>query len=117
MIRKVLNLVILALVVHAAWRVVPVYWQYMKFKEAVAETARFAGTRTEEEIRQRVITLAERYEIPIAADAVVVRRDAEQVVIEANYTVALQVLPRYSRPWAFNVKAEAWTLKTDSFPK
>lgn len=117
MIRRLINIAILALVVHAVWRVVPPFWQYMQFKEAVAETARFAGSRSENEIHQRVMTLAERHAVPIAADAVQVKRDADQVLIEGSYTVPLRVLPWYSYPWEFKVHAEAWSLTGRSLPQ
>ena len=114
MLRRALKLLILALIVNAAWRLVPVYWQYLQFKEAVAETARFAGTRSEDEIRDRVLTLAERSGIPLTAEAVVVKRDPDEVWIDANYTVTVEPLPRYRRPWTFTVSAEAWTVKAGS---
>jgi hypothetical protein len=118
MMRRILNLALVVLVIHAAWRIGPVYWQYIKFKEAVGETARFAGSRSEEDIRQRVTLLAERFGVPLAPETIIVKRDADQVFIVANYTVTLEPVPRYRKPWTFRVEAEAWTVSTgDSAPK
>jgi ABC-type uncharacterized transport system ATPase subunit len=76
-------LAIVALLANAAVRTVPVYWNYFKFRDAVEETARFSSRRSEDEVRDRVMAIANRYEIPITAGDIQVaghvprRREAE----------------------------------------
>ena len=43
MVRNLVRLVILGLLVHAAVRIVPEFWHYMQFKDAVTEVASYPG--------------------------------------------------------------------------
>ena len=50
MLRNIVRLVVLGLVVHAAVRITPEFWHYLKFKDAVTEVATFSQRKTPEQI-------------------------------------------------------------------
>jgi hypothetical protein len=109
MIRRTIHLLIVAGILWAGWHATPVYWNYFAFKEAVEETALFAGARaTEADLRARILKLAADHNVPLEPGALVVRIDAEVTEIRAPYTESVELLPRYFYDWTFDVKTSAW---------
>jgi hypothetical protein len=111
MVRTVVKLAIAALVVHAVWKVSPVYLDYVKFRDELTETARRTGARRENEILERVMEVATSMEIPVTREAVRVRKDRDHTFIDATYTENLELLPRVTYPWTINISVDGWTVK------
>jgi len=107
MARTIVKVAIFLLVVHALYRFVPVYIRYQQFKDAVHETALFSRRTTDLEIVDRVMQLADKYRIPLDREYVQVRRDHDQLFIDASYVESIEWLPTYRRPWQFDVGEEA----------
>ena len=84
MARTFVKIGIFLLVVHALYRFVPVYFHYQQFKDAVHETALFSRERNEAQIADRVMELAEKYQIPLSRESVQVRREGERTLIDAS---------------------------------
>jgi hypothetical protein len=106
MIRTVVRLLVFVLVLHAGFRTVPAFWTYYKFRDAVAETARFSSRRTADEVAARVMAIAARMEVPLAADALRVTKREARTRVEATYTADLEYFPRRSYPWRFEIDVE-----------
>ena len=109
--RNLVRLAVLLLIAHALYRFVPVYLHYYQFKDAVAETALFAKDRTDTELVDRVMTLAERYQIPIERDAVQVSRDTRMTYITLMYEEQIEWVPTYRRTMPFTVAVEGWHVR------
>ena len=105
--RTLFKLGIFLLIVHALYRFVPIYFHYQQFKDAVHETALFSRERTDAQIIERVIELAEKYQVPLSRENVQIRREGERIGIDAAYLESIEWLPTYKRPWQFNVGEEA----------
>ena len=103
MARTFVKIGIFLLVVHALYRFVPVYFHYQQFKDAVHETALFSRERNEAQIADRVMELAEKYQIPLSRESVQVRREGERTLIDASYVESIEWLPTYKRPWQFDI--------------
>ena len=69
MLRNLIRLAVLLLIANALYRFVPVYLHHYQFKDAVAEAARFSKDRSDAELVDRVMLLAERYQIPLDREA------------------------------------------------
>jgi hypothetical protein len=106
MVRTLIKLVIVVLVVHAAVKTVPQFWTYMKFRDKVQEMARFSSRRTEREVLERVVQLAQQLDLPIAAEDVKIRKEKNTTFVETRYTVPLEYFPSRFYPWTFEVKVE-----------
>lgn len=111
MIKRVVELLIGAALVYAAWHTVPAYLHYYQFNDAIGELALFAGDRPEEELRQRVMKLAADYQIPLDPEVVVVTTSRESTRIEAPYTERVKLLPNYTYDWQFEPKANVWHIR------
>ena len=103
MVRNIIRLVVLALVVHAAVRIAPEFWHYLRFKDAVAEAAAFSDRQTPDEIRARVARLAVELQVPITADDVAVTRQGAIVYVSTAWTAQLEYVPRRFYPYDFVV--------------
>jgi len=108
MLRNLVRLAILLLIAHALYRFVPVYIHHHQFKDAVAEAALFSKDRSDDELVDRVMELAERYRVPIDRDAVQVTRDAQLTRIHVSYEAPIEWVPFYTRPIPFTVSVEGW---------
>ena len=106
MIRTAIKLAIVALVVHAAVKTVPVYWNYFKFKDAVQELANFSERRSPEEVRARVLAIAERLDVPVTGSDVRVRKEAERTYVATEYTANLEYFPGRTYPVEFKIRIE-----------
>jgi hypothetical protein len=108
--KTLIKLVIAALVVHATWRAGTVYFRYYQFKDGVQQTAQFAGTRSENELHNRVLELARELRVPLEADRLRVRREDNRTLIDATYDERLELFPRYFYPWQLRVNVAAFTI-------
>jgi hypothetical protein len=101
MIRTIVKLIIFAVVVNAAFNVVPPFWKNFRFKDAVGELARFSGKLDDKKIAADVMDIAREMDIPLVAESVQVSRLERRVVVEARYHVELQYFPGQFYPWDF----------------
>ena len=108
MLRNLIRLGVLLLIGHALYRFVPVYVHYHQFKDAVKEAALFSKDRNEQQIVDRVMELAARYEIPIEQEAVQVTRDDQKTYINVMYEEQIEWVPTYTRPMPFSLAVEGW---------
>jgi hypothetical protein len=108
MLRNLIRIAVVLLIAHALFRFVPPYIHYHQFKDAVGEAALFSRDRPEAEIVEQVLTLAEKYQIPLERDAVQVTRDARSTYITVAYEEQIEWLPSYTRPMPFTVDVEGW---------
>ena len=109
--RNLVRLAIVLLIAHALYRSVPVYIHYYQFKDAVEEVALFAKDRTDTELVDRVMVLAERYQIPIEREAVQVSRDKLMTYITLQYEQPIEWVPTYKRIMPFSVSVEGWHVR------
>lgn len=103
MLRNIVRLLVLALVVHAGVRIIPVFWNYIQFRDAVREVAMFPGRLTDAELVARVIGIAGRHDVELAPGDVEFSRDGETIGIRTVYTKSLEYVPRRSYAWTFTI--------------
>jgi hypothetical protein len=106
MLRTIVRLVVLGLVLHAAVRITPEFWHYLKFKDAVAETASFSQRKTPEQIKERVARLALENDVPITAADVAVSQQGEVVYVSTAWTAQLEYVPTRFYAYDFVVDVE-----------
>jgi len=106
--KTIIKLVIAALIVHATWRAGNVYLRYYQFKDNIQQAAQFSSRRSESELHERVMTLAQQFEIPITPEAVHVKHTDNHTLVDATYTERIELLPRYFYPWEFKVRVDTF---------
>jgi hypothetical protein len=103
MLRNIFRLLLLGLVVHAGVRVVPVFWNFYKLRDAVRETAMFPGRLTNEELVGHVVQLARTHDVALTARDIEVARDGPTTYIRTGYTKQLEYVPTRFYPWTFSI--------------
>jgi len=103
MLRIVIRLVVLALVVHAGVRIVPVFWNFVKLRDAVREMAMFPGKLTPDELNAQVVALAARHDVDLLPQEIAVAREGQTTYIRTGYTKQLEYVPKRFYPWAFTI--------------
>ena len=114
MLRNLIRLVVVLLIANALYRFVPVYMHYYQFKDAVREAAMFSKDKSEFEIVDRVMELADRYHVPVQREMVQVTRDRQNTYIVAMYEEQIEWVPTYKRRMPFTVSVEGWHVKPAS---
>lgn len=107
MIKALIKLAIVVLLANAIWRVGSAYLAYYRFKDAVTEVAINSRNKTDDELRQKVMALAEQYDQPLAEDALAIRHEENQTVIDASYIEPVAVFPGYEYKWAFSFSVDS----------
>jgi hypothetical protein len=108
--KTILKLLVVALVLNASWHVGSAYWQHYQFEDEVHEAAQFVGRSKADELTARVYELADKYEIPLEADAVKVVKAQRRVTVDAAYSREIELAPRYPRHWDFAIHVTVLTL-------
>ncbi len=111
MVKNLFKLAIVLLILHAAFRFGSAYLRYEQFKDAVQEMALFSKEKDDSVVIDRVMELADKYNVPLDREFVQVRRDEEHTYVDASYVELIDWLPGYQRPWQFDVGAAAWHVR------
>lgn len=108
--KAIIQLVIAALILHATWKAGTVYMRYYQFRDDIQQIAQFGVQKADNELRNGVMDASRRNEIPLDPDAVTVRRQNYHIIIDANYTEQVELVPRYFYPWHVNMHVDVLTL-------
>ena len=102
-------LVVLLIVVAAGYfgvNVGEVYLRYYRFRDSMAQTARFANRLPDDSIRARLRSSADSLGLPDGAHQVQIRRRDASIVLLADYYERVE-LPMFVREIHFQPRAEA----------
>jgi len=102
------KLAVVALLANAAYRVGLEYLTYVKFRDAVRDAATYK-TNDDEDLRKRIMDLAGDYDIPLTNDAVTIRREDRQVLVDGSYYKPIEVVPTFQYQWPFTWSIQAIT--------
>ncbi len=111
MIKLLIKLVIVGLIANATWRIGSAYAAHYRFTDAVQATTQFRGSKTDEQIHERVIDLAAQYDLPLAADGVTVRREnINHTVVDGAYAKPIDLVPGFTYRWPFKFHVDTFAL-------
>ena len=94
-----------------AWHVGPVYLAYREFRTEVAGATRAGGRGPARELVAVVAGLAERIGVPVAREAIKVRKEGTRTYLEVTYTEELRLVQAVTYPWTFSIHAEGLAVK------
>lgn len=113
MFRLVIKLLIVAVIAHAAYRIVPPVWAFFQFRDAVQEAASYATTpsfsgrrQTPDQVLDKVAKLAQDMQVPLDRDDFKLTMNKQSTTIDARYVVQFEYLPRRYYPYEFVIHAE-----------
>lgn len=120
MFRLLLKLIVVALLANATWHAFNVYAPHYRFKDGAQYAAQFRGDSSDEVLRDKILALAEQFEVPVTENEVSVSHVGQHTFVEVSYVTSIEVVPGFKRPWPLAFKVDVLTLNTpkaDESPK
>jgi hypothetical protein len=105
------KLAVVALLANAAYRIGMEYLTYVKFRDAVRDAATYK-TNDDDDLRKKIMDLAGDYDIPLSQDAITIRREDRQVMVDGSYHKPIEVVPTFRYDWPFTWSIQAMTPAT-----
>jgi hypothetical protein len=93
-LKALISLLIVVAVFFVGFKIVPVYFNYYQFQDAIEEEARIQSYtgKSENDIRETVWKRAQQLDLPIASpDDLKIERTGSSVSIETEYTVHIDI--------------------------
>ncbi len=100
-------LVVIVLVGHVLWKVVPVKVRTSTFYDSMQEQASFGSVKSVQAIEWEVLRRAEELRIPVTKENLKVTRARNAVTVEAHYTITIEFFGgAYKYVWKFDQVVE-----------
>jgi hypothetical protein len=100
-------LVVIVLVGHVLWKVVPVKIRTSTFYDSMQEQASFGSIKSVQAIEWEVLRRAEELRIPVTKENLKVTRARNSVTVEAHYTIPIELFGgAYKYIWKFDQVVE-----------
>src|SRR5262249_34140948 len=97
------------------YRVGAEYVTYIKFRDAIRDAAMFKA-KSEEDLRVRIVALADDYDIPQDDDDIQISREERVWRIDGSYHKPIEIVPRVKYAWPFNYSLEVVTTNVPPLP-
>lgn len=99
----ILWLVVVAMLAHVLWKVVPVKVKTSEFYDAMEEQARFGSIKGVPAIEYEILRRAEQLQVPVTKDNLKIIKRREHIQIEAHYQITLEFFNGlYVYVWKFD---------------
>jgi hypothetical protein len=100
-VKFIIKLVIAALVANACFRVGTEYLTYIKFRDSIRDAAMFKAD-TDAELQERIMLLANDYDVPLDASDLTIKREARHVLVDGSYKKPIEIAPTFIYSWPFS---------------
>jgi hypothetical protein len=107
--KLLIKLAVVALLANAAWRLGLEYLTHYRFADSVQEAAIDSG-QSDAQLRQVVLELAAKYDVPLTDDALTIRTEDRRRYINGSYVKPITFLPGYDRDWSFTLAVESYVI-------
>lgn len=105
MVGCLFQLALVAAVAYLAVLVSDDVMAYYRYRDAMKQETRFAATRSDVEMKRRLVAFTDSVKLPLAAKNVNIIRDENRIRIWAEYDTEVRV-PYYSRTFHLRPSAE-----------
>jgi hypothetical protein len=110
--KTILKLIVVALLANAGFHTSLAWISYLRFKDAVQQTAQFGSRRSIQQLRDKVMEHASEFSVPLQDEGFTVRRDENQhTYIDGTYTQKIDVLPGKTYPWTFTFHVDTFLVQ------
>lgn len=84
-------LLIIAVAAYFAVDFGEAYFRYYQFKDAMGQEARFATTKTDDQITSRLAALADSLQLPPGAELIMIQRTTATITISSDYDEVIKL--------------------------
>lgn len=100
-------LVVIVLVGHVLWKVVPVKVRTSTFYDSMQEQASFGSIKSLQAIEWEILRRAEDLRLPVTKENLKITRLRNAVIVEAHYTITIELFGgSYKYVWKFDQVVE-----------
>lgn len=92
------GLIVLALAVLVAWKMIPVKVKAAELRQVVSDEAKAAGTHNDEKIKGAIMQKVYDTKLPVPEDAVKISRNAGEITVDVEYDVPID-FPGFTYKW------------------
>jgi hypothetical protein len=86
-----ISLLILAVLAYLAVDFGEAYFRFYQFKDAMGQEARFATTKTDDQITSRLAALADTLQLPPGAELISIQRGQTTITISSDYDEVIKL--------------------------
>jgi hypothetical protein len=98
-------LLVLALGAYVAIDFGEAYFRFYQFKDAMGQEARFATTKTDDQITSRLAALADSLQLPPGAELITIERSPSVITISSDYDEVIKLPLKKERVLHFHPMA------------
>ena len=102
----ILWVVVIAIVGHVLWKVVPVKIRTSTFYDSMQEQASFGSIKSVQAIEWEILRRAEELRIPVTKDNLKITRARNALIVEAHYSITIVFFGTYNYVWRFDQVVE-----------
>ena len=102
---------LVGLIVNGAYHVGAAYLTHYQFRDAVQETVQFRGNKDDAWVHEKIVGLAQQYEIPVDDKAIEIQSERLHTLVTISYVRKIDILPGVKRDWPFIANVDALGLK------
>jgi hypothetical protein len=84
-------LLILAVAAYIAIDFGEAYFRFYQYKDAMGQEARFATTKTDDQITERLAALADTLQLPPGAELIMIQRTPSTITISSDYDEVIKL--------------------------
>lgn len=100
-----IGLILLALAIFVAWKMVPVKVKAAELRQTVVDEAKSAGTHNDDRIRGAILAKAREDNLPVTEDDIKIVRSNSEITVTVTYTIPI-VFPGYTYNWHLEHEAK-----------
>jgi hypothetical protein len=106
--KTIIQLLIVALVVNAAFQAARSYYTFYDYRSSLTEEIQRTRNTTTSQLRERALELAIEYGLDIERDAIQIRVDGDRTFVDFSYVDAVSLVPKYyTRQWEYGDSVSA----------
>ena len=108
--KRLFKLLIAALIANAIWRVGSEYLSYYRFKDAVREFTQHRAEKSESQVRDRIMELANDFDIPITYETLMITQVNNHTIVDGSYVKPIEVVPTFRYNWPFEFHTDTFVV-------
>lgn len=109
--KTIIKLVIVAMVINAAYRAGDAAWRFYSLKDAAQQMLVFGADTPPERLQEQILKRAAELKVPVSPDNVTVTREGTRSAASVSYRQDIELFPSYRYPYGFSFNVDAVALR------
>jgi hypothetical protein len=112
MVRTFFKLAFVALIANATWHMFGALSPHYKFKDGVQYAALYRGDASDDALREKVLSLAAQFEVPVTDEDIKVKTgDERHTIMDISYVRKVELAPGFTYPLPLSVHVDTYGIR------